>query len=105
VLSFAWPNLLPRVRGIAARLGGRYGEARDHLQRAVGLAERLGVLPELARSQLELARLLALHCDGSARDEAVETLRRAAVGLRSIGMRSFYENARALAARLDIGLA
>lgn len=105
VLSVGWPLLLPRVRGIAAMLAGRHAEAREHVERALRIATRLGARPELARSELDLARVLASAPDGAGRTEAAAVLRRAIASLRSVGMPSFLERARALAARLDIGLA
>jgi len=105
LLTFGWPLLLPRVRGIAAMLAGRSSEAEGHLRRAVGVAERLEALPELARSQLDLARLLTPDASASRRTETAELLHRAARGFESIGMAGFLERTRRLAAELGIGLA
>jgi tetratricopeptide (TPR) repeat protein len=105
VLSFAWPLLLARVRGIAAMLAGRRDEARRHLERAVATADRLGALPELARSQLDLARLLASDPSRAARSAAAASVVEAAERLRAAGMASFLERARSLAAQLEVGIA
>jgi tetratricopeptide (TPR) repeat protein len=104
-LSVGWPLLLPRVRGIAAMLAGRRSEAEAHLRRAVALAERIGARPELARSRLDLARLLAASGDRSDRTGAADLLRQAADELHRSGMPGFLERARSLAAELGIRLA
>jgi tetratricopeptide (TPR) repeat protein len=104
VFTFGWPLCLPRVRGIAAMLAGRRDEARALFERAIEVARRLGAAPELARSQLDLARLLAVSGPGE-RARAVSALREAESRLRAADMPAFVERARALAVKLEAGLA
>ncbi len=89
--------LLPRVRGLVARLRGDDDAAEAHLRRAIGLAEAMGARPELGRSRLELARALSSR----ATDDAIEEARSLAKGARTVfhelRMDGFEEQARRLA--------
>jgi tetratricopeptide (TPR) repeat protein len=65
-----WPFFLPRLRGVAAALTGRFEIAEEQLAAAIAIAGRVGVEVELARSQLDLARLLATRNIGNDRARA-----------------------------------
>lgn len=104
VLSFGWPFLLARIRGIAARLAGRREEARSHFLRAIRVAEGLRAGPEIGRSRLELARLLLSEGDASDRDAAADLLEDAMVPFRELGMSWFLGQARELAAGAGLRL-
>jgi tetratricopeptide (TPR) repeat protein len=102
VLSFAWPTLLARVRGVAAVLLGKREEAAEHFRRAIRLGDRLGTWPELGRARLGLADLLLSQGAASDREEAATMLREALVVLRRFGMAWFTRQAEELAARRGI---
>ncbi|HEX6312387.1 MAG TPA: adenylate/guanylate cyclase domain-containing protein, partial [Acidimicrobiia bacterium] len=92
--------LVPRVRGLVARLRGDDGAAEAQFRAALTVAEEHGLRPELARTYLELARL---HRARSDEGEAGRLAARARDLFRGLGMPAFEEHARRLAAGEDEG--
>jgi len=89
--------LVPRVRGLVARMRGDDHAAELHLRAAIDVAERLGLRPELGRASLELARVLHRSGNGAS-DEAGTLAERARELFRELHMPGFEEEARRLAA-------
>jgi hypothetical protein len=100
VLTVAWPLLVPRVRGVAAALHGRFEEAEDHFERAFALADRIGLVPERGRTRLDHARALVERGHPTDLAKAARLLGEAKIFLERCGMKPFVERARTLAARL-----
>jgi hypothetical protein len=96
VFSPGWPFLLPRIQGVAATLEGRWDEAEICLTRATEIADSLGAAPELARSRLDHARLLALRGGHEDRLRAEKILRCALPALAELGASAFRERAEKL---------
>lgn len=84
--------------GTLAQLLGRRREAASHLEAAIAMNERIGHVPQLARSRYELARVLAAAGTRGARARAVELRKQAAATARSLGMQSLL----CLAERLPV---
>jgi LuxR family transcriptional regulator, maltose regulon positive regulatory protein len=81
------------AEGRIAAASGRHDEARVALEEAISLFARAGAGYETARARVELARsLIALGCDGAARDE----LERACRVLEALGAAWDAQGARAL---------
>jgi class 3 adenylate cyclase/tetratricopeptide (TPR) repeat protein len=100
VLSPGWPFLLRRVLGVAATMNRRWDEAEEHFRAAVDDAVRIGARPELGRSRLDHARMLAARGEGDDRERAAGLLRDASALFAALGMRPFEERAGVLAGEL-----
>jgi len=100
VLTDGLSFLLPRLRGLVARLRADPDAAEQHLRGAIEIAERIKARPELGRSLLELARVLSTS---SPTEEALALSRRARSMFHELGMPRFEEQARALAQILATG--
>ena len=74
VFCLGWPALLPRLLGELAGVMGRWNEATTFLNEAVALAGACGAKTEIAKSELQFARMcLARRASGDgplARDHA-----------------------------------
>lgn len=88
--------LVPRLRGLVARLRGENEVAEQHLRGAVDVAERIRARPELGRSLLELARVLVERGTEESADEAQQLATRARAIFRELRMAPFEEQARAV---------
>lgn len=64
--SSRWVFLIPRVLGVAAALNQWWDQAEAHFQVAIEVATSIGARPELGRSYLDYARMLAALCYASA---------------------------------------
>ncbi len=101
LFSSWWLFLVPRILGVAAALNHWWDEAEAHFETAIDVATRLGAKPELGRSYLDHARMLA------ARDRPADHQRAMALGQQAIaildelGMASFSAQARQLTAELQ----
>jgi class 3 adenylate cyclase len=89
--------LVPRARGALARRQGRLEEAAALLREAIEVARAGGLRPELGRSSLELAQLLAQEGD---REHAGELAREARAVFDELDMPVFEQQAGALDDRL-----
>jgi class 3 adenylate cyclase len=93
--------LVPRLRGMVARLRGDSAGAEALLRDAITVADRIGARPELGRSMLELARVLADRDTEESRAEARDLAGNARTVFRDLQMSRFEEQARVLAAGTD----
>jgi class 3 adenylate cyclase len=89
--------LVPRVRGVVARLRGDDDTAEAQLRAAVAVAEREHLRPELAHSCLELARVLRVREGGAAQQEATALAERARDLFSELDMPGFTDHARRVA--------
>jgi tetratricopeptide (TPR) repeat protein len=96
----SWPFFLPRVLGLAATLEGAFDLAERKLESGVELARRIGALPELGRSRLDLARMLALRNDEGDRERALGEARASLEALARCGENIFVSRAEKLCAYL-----
>src|SRR5439155_1006656 len=93
MFSPLWLFLLPRVLGVAATLNHWWDDAEAHFQAAIDLATRVGALPELGRSYLDYARLLAARGGESDRHRASELGEQAHSLFTALGMHPFCQRA------------
>jgi class 3 adenylate cyclase len=101
VITDGMAFLVPRLRGLVARLQGDTDAAEMHLRDAIAVAQAMGARPELGRSQLELARVLAARDTDESRADARELAGQARAVFRDLQMARFEEQARVLAAGAD----
>jgi tetratricopeptide (TPR) repeat protein len=103
-----WTVLLPRIRGTAAALAGRWNEAEEYFQTAIETAIRVGARPELGRSYLDCARMVAARGAEPDHDRALSLVRQAEVVFGELDMVPFAYQAkwfaRALRARTVAGM-
>jgi tetratricopeptide (TPR) repeat protein len=97
LFSPRWAFLIPRILGIAAGLNRWWDTAETHFQTAIDVATRLGARPELARSSLDYARMLAVRGSQNGRRRAIDLLRHASPILQELGMEPFMRQAAQLA--------
>jgi class 3 adenylate cyclase/tetratricopeptide (TPR) repeat protein len=71
VAVMGWPATVPRLLATAARHDGDLDVARRHVENAVDMARREALPVEVARAQLELARILAAQGSPSTAVEPV----------------------------------
>jgi class 3 adenylate cyclase/tetratricopeptide (TPR) repeat protein/type II secretory pathway predicted ATPase ExeA len=95
-----WVFMLPRVLGVAATLNRWWDVAEAHLQAAIDVAGRANAQPELGRSYLDYARMLAARGRKPDRRRAVELVKRAIPIFQELGMAPFVQRAAQLAASL-----
>jgi class 3 adenylate cyclase/tetratricopeptide (TPR) repeat protein len=105
VFSSGWVCLVPRVLGVAATLQRQWDRAEAFFEQATSTARTLGARPELARSELGLARMLVARGRRRDRPRAVDLVNRATGLLHELGMEPFKRAARALAETLQTALA
>ncbi|HUI25542.1 MAG TPA: AAA family ATPase [Candidatus Kryptonia bacterium] len=104
VFSSGWIFLLPRVLGVAATLNGRWEIAEANFEAAVTVATEAGARPELARTYLDQARMLAARGDPEDRPRANQFLGRAVELFRALGMEWFVHRTAEVAATLGAEL-
>jgi class 3 adenylate cyclase len=94
VLGIGWPHFLPRLVGLGALADGDYPHAREWLSIAQRMAEGHQLLPELARTQVGLARLeLAMNgTDGL--DRAIELAVTASDTMAALGLQGLHDRMR-----------
>jgi class 3 adenylate cyclase len=98
ILSPGSNHLLPWCRGVLAGLQGETERAVKWLEQSVVAAQAAGALPELARSHLELGRLLSLDDERAA--EAARCLGAALDVFERLGMTADAEFSRRLLSQL-----
>ena len=91
--SSGWVFLIPRVLGIIAVLHRQWDEAEAHFQAAIEVATRLGARPELGRTHLDYARMLAARGRKDDRRRAIELLRQASAIFHELSMEPFIRRA------------
>jgi hypothetical protein len=87
VFTSGWGFLIPRVLGVAADVHRDWPKAEEYFRAALMVATRLGARPELARSQLDYARMLTNRNGSGDRGNASELLAQAAAFFSELGMR------------------
>ncbi len=101
VLTSGWGFLIPRVLGVAADVRREWVKAEAYFQAAMNVATRLGARPELARSQLDYARMLTKRNGTGDRASASELLAQAAALFSELGMEPFWHESERLASTLQ----
>jgi hypothetical protein len=89
--------------GLLAKLLGRAGDAARHFERALANNERLGCLPQVARTQVALAELLAEQPGRAARLRTNALLSDAATTARRLEMSPLVTHVDRLRSRLAVG--
>src|SRR5262249_7005654 len=105
VFTNGWVFLVPRILGIAATLQQRSDEAEAHYRAAIAAAGHAGAQPDLGRSSLDYARLLAARGGPGDHEQAVDLLRTAEQIFATLGMKPCQQRARLLAEALHAPLA
>ncbi len=107
VLCPSWGFLLPRVLGVIAADNRWWDKAEAHYEEAISVAVAIGTRPELARSQLDYARMLSRRGARGDRDKAAELLTRAGPIFKELGaellLRGVTELAESLETRVSVG--
>src|SRR5262249_50962763 len=102
VVSAEWVFLIPRILGVAAALGQRWDEAETCFQTAIDTADRIGARPELGRTYLDYAHMLAVRNQEGDRGQAIGLVRQAAAIFAELGMEPFVRQVAQLAEELQI---
>jgi tetratricopeptide (TPR) repeat protein len=101
LFSAGWVCLIPRVLGVGAALQRWWDKAEAHFQMAIDAATRAGARPELGRSYLDYARMLATRGGMTHRQRAAEMLTQARAIFAELGMVPFVQRAHQLAESLQ----
>jgi class 3 adenylate cyclase/tetratricopeptide (TPR) repeat protein len=104
VFSTGWVFLLRRILGVAAALQRRWDEAEAHYRAAIAAATHAGAQPELGRSSLDYARLLADRGRPADRLRAIDLLLTAQRIFATLGMEPCRRRALRLAEALHARL-
>ena len=100
--------MIPHALGVAATLHQRWDRAEAHFQAAIDVATRVKARPELGRTYLDYARMLATRRGRGDRRRAIELLRQAGPIFHELGMAPFARRAAQLAevlhARIPLAL-
>jgi class 3 adenylate cyclase/tetratricopeptide (TPR) repeat protein len=104
LFSTGWMFLLPRVLGNADAARGRWDAADTRFQAAVAVATEAGARPELGRTYLDHARVLAAQGGRGARERAAKLLIDATAIFLELGMQPFVRAAAELAETLRVGI-
>jgi class 3 adenylate cyclase/tetratricopeptide (TPR) repeat protein len=104
LFSSGWMYAIPRMLGGIAALNRRWDTAEAHFRAAIDAAGRAGALPELGRTYLDHARMLATQGEAGSRSRAIESLRLGFQILVDLGMHPFVRRAKQVAEILKIRL-
>ena len=96
-ITTGWLYLVPRVLGLAAGLDRRWDEAARYFEEALDVGARSGARPELARTCLDYARLLASRGGVSDRSRVEELGQQARILCGELGMAPYLDAACSLA--------
>jgi class 3 adenylate cyclase len=99
-----WVFLLPRILGVAATLNRWWKKAETHFQDAIAIADKVGARPELGRSFLDYARMLATWNEPSYRTRVLELLEKANRIFDELDMQPFLQQTAQLALTFDYAL-
>jgi class 3 adenylate cyclase/tetratricopeptide (TPR) repeat protein len=104
LFSSGWMYAVPRILGGIAALNHRWDAAETHFRVAMDATGRAGALPELGRTYLDHARMLATQGEVGSRSRAIESLRLGFQILVDLGMHPFVRQAKQVAEVLKIRL-
>jgi len=104
LFSSGWMFLVPRVLANADAANRRWEAAQAGFQSALDVATRAGARPELGRTCLDYARMLARRAARRDRPRATELLSRAGAIFLELGMAPFAREATRLAEQLRSSL-
>lgn len=96
LFSHGWVFLIPRILGIAATLQQDWPQAEQYFHTAISVAMRSGARPELGRTYLDYARMLAARAQARERPHAIALARQAEHLLQTLGMVSWAQDAQHL---------
>lgn len=99
--STEWVFLIPRLLGVAASMNQQWDEAEAHFRVAIEIADRIGARPELGRTYLDYARMLAGRKQGDDHVRATELTERASRIFTELGMEPFARQVAHLAEELQ----
>ena len=106
LLCPSWGFLIPRILGVVAAANKWWGKAEVHYEEAIQVAGDIGTRPELARSQLDYARMLTRRNARGDRAQAAELLTQAGPIFAELGaallVRRVAELAESLEARISV---
>jgi tetratricopeptide (TPR) repeat protein len=105
VFAVGWPFLVPRIQGVAASIARHWEDAERYFVRAIKIAEEAEAGPELGRSCLDYARMLAKRGRPQDRPIAAQLIRRAIPALRGSCPKLFERAARELGVTIEEGCA
>jgi tetratricopeptide (TPR) repeat protein len=94
--SSGWICLLPRVLGVAATLNGWWDKAESYFQMAIEAATHAGARPELGRTYLDHARMLAVRGGVNDHHRAMGFVIQAGSIFHDLGMIPFIQRAEQL---------
>jgi hypothetical protein len=103
LFSIGWVCMLPRVLGVAATLNRWWDVAEAHFQTAIEAAVRLDALPELGRTYLDYARMLAARDGQGNHQRASALVNQAQTLLIRLNMQPFAQRAVELVQALSEG--
>jgi class 3 adenylate cyclase/tetratricopeptide (TPR) repeat protein len=86
LFSSGWIFLIPRILGVSATLKHRWDTAEAYFEEAINVATNAGALPELGRSYLDYARMLAVRHQRHDRRRAIDLVRQADPIFLELGM-------------------
>jgi class 3 adenylate cyclase len=92
MVNLGWPHLLPRLIGAGALAIGDHSRAEHWLTLAKVTADRAGMMPELAKTLLSLARLELARGDPGSIDRGVELAIDAIGMLSALGLNGLVES-------------
>lgn len=91
-----WVFLIQRILGVAATLRGWWTQAEDHFGAGIEVAAATGARPELARTYLDYAHMLARRAGHDDRARAIHLLMKAIPLFNDLGMHPFGGRAKVL---------
>ncbi len=101
LFSTEWAFLIPRILGVAAASCRWWDTAEAHFQEAINVMTNIGAQPELGRSCLDYARMLAARGGRSDRHRAIELVSKADLIFSEFDMAPFTRQAAQLAEALQ----
>ena len=101
VLCATWGFLIPRVLGVISADNHRWDDAEVHFNQALRIAQASRIPPELARTCLDYASMLAQRGAAKDRERAAGLLGEAVLIFDELGMQPFVARATGLAAHFD----
>ncbi len=104
VFSSGWLFLIPRILGVGATLNGWWDSAETYFSVAIDIAMRTGAQPELGRSYLDYARMLARRSKENDQSKARVLVTQAQAIFTTFELTPFIERACAFADSLQASL-